>query len=294
MGRLVRLESHQHVSHDVLHRIPRDLVCVECLDHLLSDDASPHDPPSSAGISGDPREFSGRVPVHPDPCPEHPVDQLFGQDLGRRADGHKIAKQQDRDPVAVGRGEIEVVGDRHDGDAGIPVQRPDQVKHIDLMGDVEVGVGFVQEDHRRFLRERPGNERPLAFPAGEASHGLVGKTEDVGEFHGPTGDRAVLIALEEATPHMRRAAHEHHFVYGEGKERAGVLGHESDAAGQRRPAVGAHRLPLQGDPPVRRDEDPVEKRKRVVLPDPFGPTMLRNSPCSTSKETFRRTGVARS
>lgn len=68
-----------------------------------------------------------------------------------------------RDLVAVGCGQVQVV---ERGDHG-PSEPGDQPHQLQLERDVEVVGGFVENQHRALLCERPGQQHPLLLTAGE-------------------------------------------------------------------------------------------------------------------------------
>ena len=60
--------------------------------------------------------------------------------------------------------------DEHDRPALLPVEPVEQVEHLDLVGEVEVRRGLVEQEQRRLLGEREGDPRPLSLAAGELVH----------------------------------------------------------------------------------------------------------------------------
>jgi hypothetical protein len=55
-----------------------------------------------------------------------------------------------------------------------------QLEHRDLMGEIEVGRGLVEQQQVGLLGERHRDPRPLALAAGELVHGPVGDRDAVG------------------------------------------------------------------------------------------------------------------
>ena len=113
------------------------------------------------------------------PPHRRPPDETGFEDLARRADGDEGAFVQHPDAVARGGGEVEVVQDEQDGDAGLA----DQGQQADLVADVEVVGGFVQDQHAGLLDEAAGHEHPLAFTAGQGKHPPVGEVGHVHALH---------------------------------------------------------------------------------------------------------------
>ena len=83
---------------------------------------------------------------------EHPEQQRRCEHLLREARGHDAARIQHDDLVAVRRREVEVVQGHHRGDP----QAPDQREQLQLVADVEVVGGLVEDEDPRGLREGAG------------------------------------------------------------------------------------------------------------------------------------------
>ncbi len=98
------------------------------------------------------------------------LDEGGGEHVGGVAHGHGAAVAQDEEPVAVHRGEVEVVPRNHRGDR----QAGDQVGHIQLVLDVEVVGRLVQRQFARFLGEGAGDLGPLASADGSLSGAAKG------------------------------------------------------------------------------------------------------------------------
>ena len=59
---------------------------------------------------------------------------------------------------------------------------PKQIEQMQGMPDVQVRGGFVQQYDVRILRQGPGNDHALAFPAAEGRHLFVGQARNVRRF----------------------------------------------------------------------------------------------------------------
>ncbi|WP_338118599.1 MULTISPECIES: hypothetical protein [Paracoccus] len=92
---------------------------------------------------------------------EHICQQVGGQDLIRGALGDDAPALQHQQPVAELRGVVQVV-QRHDAGQAKP---RDQVQQLQLMLDVQVVGGFVQEQFPGFLGQGAGDLDALAFAA---------------------------------------------------------------------------------------------------------------------------------
>ena len=79
--------------------------------------------------------------------------------------------------VGVARGEVEVVQHHDDRGAATGVEVGEQVEHLDLVGDVEVGRRLVEQQQVGALRQGHRDPDPLALPTGELVDDAVGETE---------------------------------------------------------------------------------------------------------------------
>jgi hypothetical protein len=77
---------------------------------------------------------------------------------------------------------VEIVQHRDQGVPGL-VEVREQVEQLDLMRDVEIGRGLVQEQDRRLLREGHRRPDPLALPAGELVDVAAAQFRDIGRLH---------------------------------------------------------------------------------------------------------------
>ena len=94
--------------------------------------------------------------------------------------------------VAVPGGQVEVVQHHHDGAAALPVQPRHQVEHLDLVGEVQEGGGFVQQDQVGVLSQRHRDPGPLPLPAGELVEGPVTQVPGVGHAQRGLDDLLVV------------------------------------------------------------------------------------------------------
>src|SRR5699024_6595846 len=75
------------------------------------------------------------------------VDHPLGDHGGRGALGVDLAVADRDQVIGVAGGEVQVVQDDADGGAAVTVQVADHVEDLELVGDVEVGGGLVQQQH---------------------------------------------------------------------------------------------------------------------------------------------------
>ena len=94
-------------------------------------------------------------------------DRGLGEHVYGRAVGDDPSAVEEQHAVGVLRGEREVV---HRGDQrqpGLLAKAVEQVERLLLVPDVERGGRLVEQDDRRLLRERAGDDDALLLAAGE-------------------------------------------------------------------------------------------------------------------------------
>ena len=79
--------------------------------------------------------------------------------------------------VGVARREVEVVQHHHDRGAAAGVELGEQVEHLDLVGDVEVGRRLVEQQQVGALREGHRDPHPLALAARQLVDRAVGEVD---------------------------------------------------------------------------------------------------------------------
>ena len=134
-----------------------------------------------------------------------------------------------------------------DGGAAFAVEIADHVEHLELMGDVEIGGGLVQQQHLRLLGESHGDPHPLALPAGELleqpSLELVGAGGGERLGHGAL----ILLAPLREQPLMGEAAAGHQLAHGDAVGGDRGLREQAEAAGELLPAQGVQVPAVQQD-----------------------------------------------
>ncbi|HPX55484.1 MAG TPA: hypothetical protein PK425_02995 [Syntrophales bacterium] len=156
------------------------------------------------------------------------LDYLFRHDKAGMADGLDLPFLEQGDPVAVKRGEVDVMRDGNHRQALFAVQGLQQVEEIGLMTDVQVSGRFVQKQDVRFLGQGAGDQHPVELAAAQAVHPAVREVQDVRLFHGSFHCRQVRRPFEAPSAQVRRPAHEHDFTNREGKNRRRGLGDHGD------------------------------------------------------------------
>ena len=186
------------------------------------------------------------------------------------------------------RHRAELVG--HQDDRGTALLEVAQrVGQGTLVGQVDPGVGLVEEEQLGPAGQRPGDEDALLLAAGEVRDAVAGAVGEPDHGQGVVDRRAVLPAqgTQEATP--GQSAGGDHLPHRGGHPRGGrgALGHEADPVPVvevgKRDAEELQRAPASGCSPVR-------ARTRVDLPEPLAPISARNSPECTARSMPRSTG----
>ena len=148
--------------------------------------------------------------------------------------------------------------EHHDDRGAAPgVELGEEVEHLDLVGDVEVGRGLVEQQQVGALREGHRDPHPLALAAGELVDDAVGEPEGVGEGE-RLGDRLVVGAGPAAEGSVVRvAAAADQVGDGHALGRDGVLRQQPQRAGD-----------LLGRQPV--DRLAVEQHRARARPEQAG------------------------
>ena len=157
------------------------------------------------------------------------VEDLFGENLGRGAEGNQGAVEAGHVGSAA-RDAGEVVGTEDDGGAFL-LEFKDYVKEAVLGRGVEAGHGFVHQEEVRFVSQGAGQEDPAALPAGEFADEALAVLVHADPFQGKGGSLPVFVgdAVEEAPPGI--ASHEGDVGDGDREVPFDVfgLGHIADA-----------------------------------------------------------------
>jgi hypothetical protein len=145
---------------------------------------------------------------------------------------------------------------------------------------VERAQRLVEEQHAGPVDERPGEGDPLPLAAGEL-RGLALVVALEADHPERVGDPPAAFLLrdlldEEAVLDVLRHGHV--------REQRVVLEHGVDVAFERR--LAADVLAMEEDPALVGSSKPAIIRSVVVLPEPDGPSIEKNSPSRTSRSTW--------
>src|SRR5690606_8086734 len=113
-----------------------------------------------------------RVSFHVGAHAVDPGDEMTVEHLVNGTGRDEVTRLEDGEPVTVRRGQVEVVQRRDDRHP----ESPDGAHQLQLVPEVEMVRGFVEQEYRRLLRERAGELNTLTLPARErlpASPGQV-------------------------------------------------------------------------------------------------------------------------
>src|SRR5690606_41357230 len=98
----------------------------------------------------------------------------------------EVTRLEDGEPVTVRRGQVEVVQRRDDRHP----ESPDGAHQLQLVPEVEMVRGFVEQEYRRVLRERAGELNTLTLPGRERLPASPGPVPPVRRAHRVVDPRA--------------------------------------------------------------------------------------------------------
>ena len=128
-----------------------------------------------------------------------------GDHLVRRALGADPAVPHGDQVVGVPAGEVEVVHHDHDGRAAPPVEVGEQVEHLELVAQVEVGGRLVEQQQIGLLGERHRDPDPLPLAAAHLLDRPVGQLQRAGGGQ-RLGHGSVVVGRPLPEPALVRVA----------------------------------------------------------------------------------------
>ena len=170
---------------------------------------------------------------------------LAGDHVGGCTRRRDLAVAHRDEVVGIARREVELVQDHHDRGAVGGVELTEQVEHLDLVGDVEVGRGFVEQQQVGLLGEGHRDPDPLPLSPRELVDDPVGETQGVGRLEGAGHGGLVRgrPALESALVRGAPAADEVDDGHAFGGD--GVLGEQAQGPRDVLGGYAVDRLPVQ-------------------------------------------------
>ena len=200
-------------------------------------------------------------------------------DLLGRADLHDLAVVEDGDAVGHGQRLALIVGDEDEGDAERFLQRLQLFLHVFAQLQVERAERFVEQQDFRPVDERPGERDALALAAGKLARPARAVTRQLDHLK-RRFRLAPAFGLVDALDHQPVGD-----VVGDiqMREQRVVLEYGVDVAAIGRDAFGAlsENLDFSGSRLLETGNQP----RQVVLPEPEGPSMAKNSPGLMSRST---------
>ena len=200
-----------------------------------------------------------------------------------RDDGQVVADQDQGLPAALGRLEL--------------------VEHLGLHGHVERGGRLVGDHQPGVERDRRGDQRALAQPAGQlvgalaGAHLGLGDADELQQLDRAPAPRAGVAPAVQAqrllhllADRTQRVERDERVLRGRSRSRArgSSASRRSSRPSRLRPS-NSRRSALTCDrPPV----SPTSVRAVTLLPEPDSPTSPRHSPAASENETPRTTGVS--
>lgn len=178
----------------------------------------------------------------------------------RRALRQNTPGGQYHNGIAEGGCKIEVVDGGHNaqpvGDSAL-AQRG---HHACLVGNIKVGVRFVQQQRAASLRQRFCNQRTLKFTAGKLSNRFVAQWLKLHQGNGFLGSSKVLLGFEpNGQPAMRQPPYQYQLLDGVAKGWDVVLRNPSNAAGAFGGGIAVQRLAIKQDAAAVAGKDSAQK-----------------------------------
>ena len=166
---------------------------------------------------------------------------------------------EEDEPSGIRDGQVDVVLGGQDRLPLLPLEAPEDLVDLDLVADVEMGAGLVEEQKGSVLGQRPGDEDALALAAAQPGHLLVremgrpGQPENLVEDGGVLGRGAGEAPLADISPH------EDDLGYPELENGVVDLGDIGDAPRHLAPAQSGHGLAVDADFPRDVGDEPLER-----------------------------------
>ena len=190
------------------------------------------------------------------PLGVHPVEfpnELWGEQFFGAALSQKPAVLQGIEPVTVQGSDIQVVDSGNHGS----IQRPYQIHQLELVLDIQMIRGFVQNQAWGLLGQCAGQDYPLLLSAGEGGKGPVCKGPHSHHFQRLRCDTVILPTVPVQSPLVRGTAHQNHLPHRKIKAVMIVLGYHRHTLSRFPAAVLFQRLAIQIHRASRRLQNPV-------------------------------------
>ncbi len=155
---------------------------------------------------------------------------------------------------------------REDGDA----ESRDQLQNLDLIADVEVVGGLVEDEVVGALGQRPGDQHPLFLAPRQGVEAALGEMLTADPFDGLGHDAPVLVVVPVEGPLVRGAADHDHLEDGEVELGRGLLGDDGHATGGVPGAKGQQVGAVEEDLAGGRAVHPVHRFEDGGLAAPVG------------------------
>src|SRR4030067_2806280 len=137
--------------------------------------------------------------IHPYGAAVNLLHGLPGDDLRRKSHLVDPALPEKDEPITEFRSHIDIMSRHQDGEAFFPIQTEDEIEKLDLVMDVQVRGGFVQENHLRLLSQCLGNKNPLPLSSGEFIDRSLGNRKNFRPLHGLLRNCQIPTTLTELT-----------------------------------------------------------------------------------------------
>jgi hypothetical protein len=169
---------------------------------------------------------------------------------------HDLALTHQRELIAICGREIEIVEDAQDRQIGIPGKAQREIEHRQLMGEIEVSRGLVEEQDSGLLGEGACQQETLALTARDLANPSFSKVRGIDERQRPTNDRVVQRRCAPKHPEMWRASGQRNIPAGQRLGQQGVLWHDRHLPGNLGATQGAKGSPIKTNCPSLRTQQP--------------------------------------
>jgi len=169
---------------------------------------------------------------------------------------HDLALTHQRELIAISGGEIEIVEDAQDRQISIPGKAKREIEHGQLMGEIEVSRGFVEEQDSGLLGQGARQQETLALTARDLANSSISEVRGIDERQSPTNDRVVQWGCPAKHPEMWCAPGQRNIPAGQRLRHQGLLWHDRDLPGDLGATERAKVSPIKSNCPLPRTQQP--------------------------------------
>ena len=177
---------------------------------------------------------------------------------------HDLALMHQRELIAICGRQIEIVEDAQDRQIGIPGKAKREIEHGQLMGEIEVGRGLVEEQDGGLLGEGARQQETLALTARHLTNPSVSKVRGIDERQRTSNDRVVQWRCPPKHPKMWCPPGQRNIPAGQRLGHQGMLWLDRHLPGNLGATQGAKVSPIKTNRPLLRTQQPggqAQKRR---------------------------------